>query len=1152
MKTFLKIIIFTLILVCVFFISMVISVAMGGSALTGFIFCLTLISIVLFGFLIRMLWLRRREKKFIDGILEGEENDAGAEDSELKDEMVQRWKEAMTELKKSELKYHRNPLYVLPWYMVIGDSGSGKTTAIENSGLTSKYSSPESVSGISGTKNCNWWFFEEAIVIDTAGRYAVHQDEVSDKEEWRIFLRQLSKYRKKEPLNGLIVTIPSDKLLGKSEKEIEAEGKAIRIRLEELMQTLGAKFPVYVLVTKLDLVYGMNEFAEELTEDSRKQSFGFINENLEIDTSLFIENGFKELLKTIGDYRLRISNLPGEEKISSKILFFPEEFSELKNGLELFVNSAFDKSIYQEAPVLRGVYFTSGRQDGTPESIMRKNLSFEFRDHEKDPREESFFLHHIFSKILPDDRYLFSLTRRAKDYRKKLNIMKLSTWVASIFTICSLLSWSFWFNIDTIRNFKDERNVPKVLSGKLQSDIETLEKIKEKILKIEAQNNESWLPRFGLTHSVKVEDKLKKAYCDLLNNDLLKKYDENLSNKVLDYSRDTEPEELSKSIPVYIKRINLLKKSMEEAEFEELSAMPQPDYKFYLEINNNKILPRYLDIFRGQYLYYLIWSSEKYRAVEEKGLKENLAYLIKEKKTSLDWLVNWCNRTQVDKGYNLNSFWLGNKEIDNNLFIKPAYTINGFDLMEDLIRQYENAIDSSLLLEKEKIGFKEKYFESYMENWFEFSKGFQTGLELIKSEEHSKTIATLMAEKKGPYFKFLEKMSQELNICKEYKENVPEWIEYVFSLEKLKELAIKAENNKNKGLIKNIAKKSTKFLGKPGKVIKGEIGKSKDPELLVSEYINYTKNLSEISKAGISNQSSFNLALKTFEQDPAVGKSPVFVSKRAYDYLIINLGQNSNKKEKIIGRLLAGPFEYLWRRVCSKSGCYLQESWDSDVLAEVEEVADRKARKELLFGKKGYIKKFLEKKAGAFIVRKSRKGYYPKETAGQIIPFKNEFFKYITRGEHSVQNARSEYKLRFEADGATTNHEGLYVDHTVLELQCAEDTQVLEHWNFPMSKTFIWSPSECGDVSLKIYIGDIEVEKKYTGYMAFARFVSDFSRGRKKFYINSFSRKNRKALKSLGVKYIRVSYKITGSRPVRKLFAMSGGKIPEEIVNCSD
>ena len=151
---------------------------------------------VLFGLLLIILiyMLRaRRERKLVDDI-----SSQSADDADLSDEVVQaelsdlrdKLKKAMIKLRKS--KRGRRSLYDLPWYVMIGPPGAGKTTAIANSGLQFPLADEigkEAVGGIGGTRNCDWWFTENAVLIDTAGRYTTQEsDAEADNAGWLGFL----------------------------------------------------------------------------------------------------------------------------------------------------------------------------------------------------------------------------------------------------------------------------------------------------------------------------------------------------------------------------------------------------------------------------------------------------------------------------------------------------------------------------------------------------------------------------------------------------------------------------------------------------------------------------------------------------------------------------------------------------------------------------------------------------------------------------------------------------------------------------------------------------------------------------------------------------------------------------------------------------
>ncbi|MGD9367852.1 MAG: type VI secretion protein IcmF/TssM N-terminal domain-containing protein, partial [Desulfobacteraceae bacterium] len=197
----------------------------------GFFVLLGLIGLLLGGLVLRKILKRRREQMFVHQIVEQDEaayKHLAPKEQDAAKELQGRWKEAIEALRKSHLRKYGNPLYVLPWYMVIGESGSGKTTAIESARLTSPFAEVTRTSGISGTRNCDWWFFEQAIIIDTAGRYAIPVDEGRDKDEWQKFLNLLAKFRKKEPLNGLVITVAADRLAQNTPEALHADGISIR------------------------------------------------------------------------------------------------------------------------------------------------------------------------------------------------------------------------------------------------------------------------------------------------------------------------------------------------------------------------------------------------------------------------------------------------------------------------------------------------------------------------------------------------------------------------------------------------------------------------------------------------------------------------------------------------------------------------------------------------------------------------------------------------------------------------------------------------------------------------------------------------------------------------------------------------------------
>mgnify|MGYP000430351371 CR=1 FL=1 len=213
--------------------------------------------------------------------LQGNQSSPGSILSEQRSEemkiLSERFTQALATLKKAQFRGagSRKALYELPWYIIIGPPGSGKTTALINSSLEfplAEKFGKEALHGVGGTRNCDWWFTNEAVLIDTAGRYTTQDShKIIDSGAWDGFLDLLKRNRRRRPINGAIVAISLQELLTQTEDERIKHSKAIRSRIDELMEKLEIRFPIYLMFTKTDLVSGFSEFFEDLGKDAREQ-----------------------------------------------------------------------------------------------------------------------------------------------------------------------------------------------------------------------------------------------------------------------------------------------------------------------------------------------------------------------------------------------------------------------------------------------------------------------------------------------------------------------------------------------------------------------------------------------------------------------------------------------------------------------------------------------------------------------------------------------------------------------------------------------------------------------------------------------------------------------------------------------------------------
>ena len=315
---------------------------------------------------------RRTHAALVKGLSTG--STASQREAEI---LAKRFDEAMGKLRASSGRSLFKPgsyLYELPWYMFIGAPGAGKTTALMNSGLQfllGDGKSDASVSGVGGTRNCDWWFTRDAVLIDTAGRYSTQDsDAATDAGAWDAFLALLKKTRPRQPINGVMLTVNAFDLVQQTAADRAELARNLRDRLHELQTKLGVRAPVYVLVTKMDLVAGFNETFGDLPKDQREQVWGFTldhrdGEDPVVETEF--DQGFDGLERRLGEGLTERLQVERDGARRAAIFGFPQELAALRRPLREFIGAVFAAGgTVQRTPPMRGVYFTSGTQEGTP------------------------------------------------------------------------------------------------------------------------------------------------------------------------------------------------------------------------------------------------------------------------------------------------------------------------------------------------------------------------------------------------------------------------------------------------------------------------------------------------------------------------------------------------------------------------------------------------------------------------------------------------------------------------------------------------------------------------------------------------------------------------------------------------------------------
>ncbi len=333
------------------------------------------------------------------------------------------FRRAMGKLKSNV--FGGNFQYKVPWFMVLGQRESGKTTLMSHTGLNLSMGRPESET-LGSRDGCNWWFFDEGIMLDIDGELVLRRDGKShDSRGWKALLDLLLKNRSQRPIDGVVLTIPATELIGSEKSEadrsINAGEKSAQFfdRLYQAQKVLGIRFPVYIVVTKCDAIQGFKSFCGELPQRLRHDIFGWSNPYT-LETSYnpsWVDEAFQSLFKDLRQTQIEVVVDGIQVNNGDNFFKFPTEFISMKEPLRTYFNNLFKQSVYHEPFMFRGLYFCGDGVEDEQESVVPSSESA----HSDEPSKgDIFFLKDLFQKKIFPEYRLARPTAKIFQWRSKL------------------------------------------------------------------------------------------------------------------------------------------------------------------------------------------------------------------------------------------------------------------------------------------------------------------------------------------------------------------------------------------------------------------------------------------------------------------------------------------------------------------------------------------------------------------------------------------------------------------------------------------------------------------------------------------------------------------------------------------------------------
>ncbi|WP_434113650.1 type VI secretion system membrane subunit TssM [Paraburkholderia caffeinilytica] len=368
----------------------------------------------------------------------------------------------------TRLVHRHRPVLAVPWYLLIGASGSGRKSAIRASGLDMSVIQPARAH--SGHAPAQWWLSDTAIIIiphgfdapaahsaplegqqdandsahagpesmvpqeggtsyvhgavphapDSAMRAQSLNDADDGVIERKDFLKALHRIRPAPAINGAILIADVTRLANTEVGTRAAQVQAMRIWLNEIRRTLDVHCPIYILVTRVDMLTGFSQYFSSLNQDERKQPWGIV---LPHDGDFPQAQAIQQSCQTqLLDLAAAVASgvnvrLRDESDLTRRRMLaaFAEEFSALIEPLlDLTGEILADSDAPHVCPLLRGIFFSSAMQSNDSMPVQRDALINQLhrppaprRVFATVPTEHSgYFLRNTLTKIITAEGHL--------------------------------------------------------------------------------------------------------------------------------------------------------------------------------------------------------------------------------------------------------------------------------------------------------------------------------------------------------------------------------------------------------------------------------------------------------------------------------------------------------------------------------------------------------------------------------------------------------------------------------------------------------------------------------------------------------------------------------------------------------------------------
>lgn len=643
-----------------------------------------------------------------------------------------------TVMRSADMEKGRNPLYRVPWILFLGDADADTEGLLRAAAEVSPFPPPAPGDG---GEVWRWWFFKSLIAVQMHPRVVCDGAARLERGLWYQALMLLARERELLPLNGIVVTVSVQTLLGPADA-LKTTATRLRRLVDEAMEHLQVQVPVYVVVSGLERLHGYDTVRQAVPAEAFAQALGHrLNESETVSaaTSQHVDTILQPILDRLHALRMTALRTQATPSARRGVFEFGEALHRSRTGLSLLVTLLLEDNTFQRTPPWRGLYFAGAAGAAHPGGA---------------------FVADLFTRLLPADQPLATPSLRGRAGRLAV----------AGFGAAALLGFSAYLThgLSAARE-DDSRLLASTRTACLDQEgqfgaarIEWVASCGHTIEQLESAADRSLLG-FGIRRADRDIEALRQQITDDFANLILAPYDQMLTQdiehgragvehalaiaqrlRLLEHCRRASDDCLSKELP---HNVAFDARSRLFAPFVSAENDPRRDRD-----NANALF--------GAYLGYLRWQKKKPLNDERERLQAQLRELMQQQPLGVDGLRAWADAREP--GLQLQDFWLSRERV---VGVEPGTLPT---LSAAFTGHAWKGVVAPLLDTAERNGvagdrvkaLRQAYFDAWFDEWARFQARFDAGFSLWRG--HEDELLAFAAGADNPYQQYFRTLDEQL------------------------------------------------------------------------------------------------------------------------------------------------------------------------------------------------------------------------------------------------------------------------------------------------------------------------------------------------------------------------------------------------------